>query len=140
MSLQGKRILVIEDEFFLALYVGQVLEEQGCEVIGPATSVRQGLNLVEKSTMNGAILDINLNGELVYPVARVLMDRNIPFLFTTGYSSLDVPSAFGSVPRLDKPVEPDLLIRALVQMFYRKSGNGTSMLNDGGAVIIANRG
>jgi DNA-binding response OmpR family regulator len=62
MSLQCKRILVIEDELLLALCVGQALEEQGCIVIGPATSVRQGLNLVEKTTLNGAILDINLNG------------------------------------------------------------------------------
>ena len=84
MSLQGKRILVIEDELLLALCVGQALEEQGCKVIGPATSVRQGLNLVEKTTVNGAILDINLNGELVYPVAKALMDRNIPFLLPLG--------------------------------------------------------
>jgi CheY-like chemotaxis protein len=129
MSLQGKRILVIEDELLLALCVGQALEEQGCKVIGPATSVRQGLNLVEKTTVNGAILDINLNGELVYPVAKALMDRNIPFLFTTGYNSLDVPSSFRSVPRLDKPVEPSLFIRVLQQIMYRESAMGTSMLN-----------
>jgi CheY-like chemotaxis protein len=127
MSLQGKRILVIEDELLLALCVGQALEEKGCKVIGPATSVRQGLNLVEKTTVNGAILDINLNGELVYPVAKALMGRNIPFLFTTGYNSLDVPSSFRSVPRLDKPVEPGLLIQVLKQIMYQESGMGTSM-------------
>jgi DNA-binding response OmpR family regulator len=120
MSLQGKRILVIEDELLLALCVGQVLEEQGCKVIGPATSVRQGLNLAEKTKVNGAILDINLNGELVYPVAKALMDRNIPFLFTTGYNSLDVPSSFRSVPRLDKPVEPGLFIQVLKQIMYQE--------------------
>src|SRR5688500_15916585 len=103
MSLLGKRILVVEDEFVLALCVGQVLENQGCAVIGPATSVQQGLKLVEETKVNGAILDINLNSEMVYPVARELMDRNIPFVFTTGYSSLDVPSSYRSVPRLDKP-------------------------------------
>ena len=108
MSLAGKRILILEDEFFLALCVGQTLEEQGCEVIGPATSVQKGLNLLEKAKVNGAILDINLNGEMVYPVARALMDRNIPFIFTTGYASLDVPSSYRSVPRLDKPVEAGL--------------------------------
>ena len=129
MSLQGKRILVIEDELLLALCVGEALEEQGCEVIGPATSVRQGLNLVETTAVNGAILDINLNGELVYPVAKALMDRNIPFLFTTGYASLDVPSSFRSVPRLDKPVEPGLFIQVLKQIMYQESAMGTSMLN-----------
>ena len=129
MSLQGKRILVIEDELLLALCVGQTLEEQGCKVIGPATSVRQGLNLVEKTTVNGAILDINLNGEFVYPVAKALMDRNIPFLFTTGYASLDVPSSFRSVPRLDKPVEPGLFIQVLKRIMYQESAMGTSMLN-----------
>ena len=129
MCLQGKRILVIEDELLLALCVGEALEEQGCEVIGPATSVRQGLNLVETTAVNGAILDINLNGELVYPVAKALMDRNIPFLFTTGYNSLDVPSSFRSVPRLDKPVEPGLFIQVLKQIMYQESAMGTSMLN-----------
>ncbi|HSF23046.1 MAG TPA: response regulator [Blastocatellia bacterium] len=129
MSLQGKRILVIEDELLLALCVGEALEEQGCEVIGPATSVRQGLNLVETTAVNGAILDINLNGELVYPVAKALMDRNIPFLFTTGYSSLDVPSSFRSVPRLDKPVEPGLFIQVLEKIVYPETGMGTPMLN-----------
>ena len=129
MSLKGKRILVVEDELLLALCVGQALEEQGCKVIGPATSVRQGLNLVEKTTVNGAVLDINLNGESVYPVAKALMDRNIPFLFTTGYNSLDVPSSFRSVPRLDKPVELGLFIRVLKQIMYRDSAMGTSMPN-----------
>ena len=129
MSLKGKRILVIEDELLLALCVGEALEEQGCEVIGPATSVRQGLNLVETTAVNGAILDINLNGELVYPVAKALMDRNIPFLFTTGYASLDVPSSFRGVPRLDKPVEPGLFIQVLKQIMYQESAMGTSMLN-----------
>ncbi len=122
MSLLGKRILVVEDEFVLALCVGQVLEDQGCAVIGPATSVQQGLKLVEETKVNGAILDINLNGEMVYPVARELMDRNIPFVFTTGYSSLDVPSSYRSVPRLDKPVEPGLFIRVLEKLLGEESG------------------
>jgi CheY-like chemotaxis protein len=122
MSLLGKRILVVEDEVFLALCVGQVLEDQGCAVIGPATSVQQGLKLVEETKVNGAILDINLNGEMVYPVAKELMDRNIPFVFTTGYSSLDVPSSYRSVPRLDKPVEAGLFIRVLEKLLGEESG------------------
>jgi DNA-binding NtrC family response regulator len=121
MSLQGKRILVIEDDIFLALCVGQALEEQGCAVIGPATSVQQGLKLVEKTKVNGAILDINLNGEMVYPVAKELMDRNIPFVFTTGYSSLDVPSSYRSVPRLGKPVEAGVFIRVLENLLAEES-------------------
>ena len=111
MSLLGKRILIMEDEFFLALCVGQVLEEQGCAVIGPATSVQEGLDLVEKKPkVDGAILDINLNGEMVYPVAKELMDRNIPFVFTTGYRPLDLPSFYYGIPRLEKPVEAGLFI------------------------------
>jgi two-component SAPR family response regulator len=113
MSLLGKRILIIEDEFFLALCVGQVLEEQGCAVIGPATSVQEGLDLIEKTKVNGAILDINLNGEMVYPVAKELMDRNIPFIFATGYRPLDLPSFYDDVPRLEKPIETGLFIRTL---------------------------
>jgi two-component SAPR family response regulator len=122
MSLLGKRILIMEDEFFLALCVGQVLEEQGCAVIGPATSVQEGLDLVEKAKVDGAILDINLNGEMVYPVAKELMDRNIPFVFTTGYRPLDLPSFYYGIPRLEKPVEAGLFIRTLKKVLGKGAG------------------
>ena len=122
MSLLGKRILIIEDEFFLALCVGQALEEQGCAVIGPATSVQEGLGLIEKTKINGAILDINLNGEMVYPVAKELMDRNIPFVFTTGYRPHDLPSFCCGIPRLEKPVETGLFIRTLKKVLAQRAG------------------
>ena len=62
MSVPGKRVLITEDEFFLALCLGQVLEEQGYAVIGPAGDVEEALELIEKGQLSGAILDINLNG------------------------------------------------------------------------------
>jgi DNA-binding response OmpR family regulator len=119
MSLPGKRVLITEDEFFLALWLGQVLEEQGYAVVGPATSVEEAFQLIEKAKPNAAILDINLNGEMVYPAAKELMDRGIPFVFATGYSTLDVPTTFRSIPRLEKPVSPEILVGALNEVFRK---------------------
>ena len=119
MSVPGKRVLITEDEFFLALCLGQVLEEQGYAVIGPAGDVEEALELVKKGQLSGAILDINLNGEMVFPVAKELMERNIPFLFTTGYRGLDIPPAFRDIPRLEKPVPAQVLVGAVKNMLSR---------------------
>jgi DNA-binding response OmpR family regulator len=119
MPLAGKRVLITEDEFFLALSLGQVLEEEGYAVAGPATSVEEALQLIEKARPSGAILDINLNGEMVYPAAKELMDRSIPFLFITGYSALDIPITFRNIPRLEKPVSAQILVGTLKKMLSR---------------------
>lgn len=123
MPLPGKRVLITEDEFFLAMWLRQVLEEEGYAVVGPATSVEEAVQLIEKAKPNGAILDINLKGEMVYPAARELMERGIPFLFATGYSTLDVPTTFRSIPRLEKPVTAEILVRALKEVFRRAYPN-----------------
>lgn len=123
MPLPGKRVLITEDEFFLAMWLRQVLEEEGYAVVGPATSVEEAVQLIEKAKPNGAILDINLKGEMVYPAARELMERGIPFVFATGYSTLDVPTTFRSIPRLEKPVTAEILVRALKEVFRRAYPN-----------------
>jgi DNA-binding response OmpR family regulator len=123
MPLPGKRVLITEDEFFLAMWLRQVLEEEGYAVVGPATSVEEAIQLIEKAKPNGAILDINLKGEMVYPAARELMERGIPFVFATGYSTLDVPTTFRSIPRLEKPVTAEILVRALKEVFRRAYPN-----------------
>ena len=65
----------------MAMWLRQVLEEEGYAVVGPARSVEEAVQLIEKAKPNGAILDINLKGEMVYPAARELMERGIPFVF-----------------------------------------------------------
>lgn len=105
MSLGGKRVLVVEDEMLLALDLEEGLRDAGCEVVGPAGSLRSALRLAENSEIDAAILDVNLAGERVFPVAQILTERGIPFVFATAYAGSDelYPLEVRDVPRLSKP-------------------------------------
>ena len=105
-SLRGRRILVVEDEYLIADAMTLGLEEEGVVVIGPAPSVRNALRLLDREpALDGAVLDMNLGEEKVFPVAEALRSLGVPFLFTTGYDALDVPQAWRHVRRLEKPIE-----------------------------------
>ena len=112
----GKRVLVVEDEFFLGLDVEAALRELGCITIGPATTLEEAIETAQRETIEGAVLDINLGGRLVYPLAEELARRGVPFIFTTGYRPTDLPPALHGVPRLDKPVAADQLKAAVRAM------------------------
>lgn len=115
-SLQGLLVLVVEDQFLVALDLSEQLAERGCQVIGPAASVRQAREQIEDITPNGAILDVNLAGERSFPIAEWLSERGIPFVFLTGYDSCTAfPEAFQHVPRLSKPVSTAELISAVAR-------------------------
>ena len=104
--LAGRRVLVVEDEYLLAEDLRPALEAQGAEVMGPAASVAQALDLLRSGlSPYMAILDINLHGEMVYPVADALRARGIPFIFATGYEAWAIPEAYADVTRAEKPVE-----------------------------------
>ena len=105
-SLRGRRVLVAEDEYILAEDVCNELERVGALVLGPVPSVAEALELVAvEPAPEVAILDINLQGEMVYPVADALRTRGIPFIFATGYDAHAIPRAYKNVPRCEKPVE-----------------------------------
>lgn len=105
MCLAGKRVLVVEDEFFLAYGIQMLLEEEGCHVIGPCTTVKDAMACVGREAIDVAVLDVNLHGEMVYPVADKLKSLKIPFAFTSGYRAVDIGGPYRDVPRLEKPVE-----------------------------------
>ena len=84
------------------------LEDRGAQVIGLAASVDQALHYVHlRPDLEGAVLDIRLGNQLCYPVANVLLERGIPFLFATGYESWTIPRAYVGIARLRKPLHPD---------------------------------
>ena len=113
-SLNGRRILVVEDEYMIADAMQRVLEDEGVIVVGPAPSVRKALRLLDAAAdLDGAVLDMNLGHEKVFPVAEALQARGIPFLFTTGYDAAGVPPAWRHVQRLEKPIEFAAIARAL---------------------------
>jgi CheY-like chemotaxis protein len=119
--LRGRRFLVVEDEYLIAVSLALALEGDGVEVVGPVGSVRDALVLVEAegSRLDGAVLDINLHDERVYPVADALAARGVPFVFLTGYDAQVVPDAYAGVPRCEKPVSSMLLSRMLPKVGVR---------------------
>ena len=113
--LRHRRILVVEDEYLIADAMQRGLEDEGATVVGPASSVRNALRLVEAEPgIDGAVLDINLGSEKVYPVADALQALGVRFLFTTGYDAADVPQYWRHIRRLEKPVSVATVARALL--------------------------
>lgn len=105
LMLRGCRILVVEDEYMLADELESELEEAGAIVIGPAGTLEGALALINSGDrIDGAILDVNLRGEMAFAAADALMQRGIPFVFTTGYDLSALPPRFADVGRCEKPI------------------------------------
>jgi CheY-like chemotaxis protein len=115
-ALEGMRILVAEDEFFIALVVEETLQSLGCTVVGPFPDLAQATEAAAQEPVDGAVLDINLGGEMVYPLAERLERNGVPFVFTTGYAIADLPERFRVFDCLRKPVDAITLKRALCRM------------------------
>jgi CheY-like chemotaxis protein len=111
--LAAKRVLVVEDEYLTAMDMSAYLESEGAHVVGPASSVNAALEALQRAELDGAILDVNLRGEMAYPVADALAARGIPFVFTTGYDARMVPARFADVRRCEKPATPAAIGQAL---------------------------
>ena len=108
------RILVVEDEALIALELNSGLSNLGWTVLGPAASLDEGMRMVDQTQdLIAAVLDVNLDGRSVYPLAQVLQDRNIPFVFCTGYDVVDLDGRFKDAPVMHKPVDISLLDRKL---------------------------
>ena len=115
--LTGRRVLVVEDEFFIADDLARALTALGAEVVGPVPTRDEALEeLSGAGRIDLAVLDINLRGEPVFPVADALAASGVPFVFATGYEEATVPERFRHVPRWEKPFNPDALARALPQL------------------------
>lgn len=112
--LRGRHLLVVEDDFLIADALVKELESCGATVIGPVPDVDDALDLIEGTDrIEGAILDLNLRGEMAYPVADALAEKGIPHVFTTGYGESSIPAAYRHTARLQKPVEVQAIARAL---------------------------
>jgi CheY-like chemotaxis protein len=115
-SLHGRCVLVAEDEYLLAEDLRERFEEAGATVLGPVPSLGEALALIEaEAKIDGAVLDLNLAGEMVFPAADALSKRGVPFVFTTGYDERTMPERYGHVTRCEKPFEPADLVRALIR-------------------------
>ena len=118
------RILVVEDNYFVAEDLKVALERMGLEVVGPAPSVKKGISLVADDKLIGAILDINIKGGTSVTIAEALEQRGTPFFFVTGYGSPQaLPAHMKSVTRMSKPVDDESLRDVVYRMFGRDPGS-----------------
>ena len=116
-SLRGQCILVVEDEYMIAEEIAVLLREAGADMIGPAPRVDEAVRLIAAGDrIDGAVLDVNLFNEPVWPVVDMLLPRAVPLLLATGYDVSAIPSAYSHIPRREKPLTGQDLVRALAEV------------------------
>lgn len=117
MKLQGKRVLVVEDEVLLAMMLEDVFTDAGAHVVGPAATVEQALALIEAEVIDVALLDVCLRDQRSDPVAEILRQRGVPYVLATGYNNPQ-GAELASAPTLQKPyrfVEVEAALLAALQ-------------------------
>ncbi|HVX75177.1 MAG TPA: response regulator [Bradyrhizobium sp.] len=118
--LAGRRVLVIEDEYFLADDIVRALTALGAQTIGPFGDVDEATHVVDRDiAIDAAIMDVNLRSEMVFPLARILRARKVPFIFTTGYDRSSIDAEFQDVQLWGKPLDIAALTSELTGMIRR---------------------
>jgi DNA-binding response OmpR family regulator len=121
--LAGRRLLVIEDEYFIADDIARALTGLGAEIIGPLPDLADAEGLLKRGdAIDAALLDINIRNEMVFPLARLLRSRNVPFVFMTGYDKTSVVAEFQDVQLWGKPLNIPRLARSLTDMLRERPG------------------
>ncbi len=120
--LKGKRILVVEDEALIAVMVEDMLADMGGDVVGPAGTIAAALELARGEALDAAVLDVNVRGERIDPVAEALMARGVPVLFATGYGEVRLASGAPATV-IDKPYTQEKLARGLAAAMGAASGS-----------------
>ena len=101
--LSGRCVLIVEDEYFLADDPAKGFADAGIDILGPVSSLAKALDLAEHKVIDGAVLDINLDGRKVYDMADALIERGVPVIFVTGNDMSDIPARFAHVPLSRNP-------------------------------------
>lgn len=116
-SLSSRNILVVEDEYILANELSWALEEEGATVLGPVATLEDALDFIRsEENIDGVLLDLNLQGKLAFAAAELLLQRSVPFLFTTGYDKSIIPGKLAHIRHCEKPVEPGDVTRLLAEL------------------------
>lgn len=115
--LAGRRLLVVEDEYFLADEMAGALAAAGAEIVSWVGDRSEAADMIDSGRpIDAAVLDINLHGEMAYPLADALRMRDIPFVFATGYDRAAILDAYQDVPRWEKPFDADGLVLSLSRL------------------------
>jgi len=120
--LHGLRVLVVEDESIVSFLLEDMLSELGCRVIGLASNVRQALAMLAQVRPDAAVLDVNLRGEMAFPIADRLQSDAIPFVFATGYGARGIPERWRKCPVVQKPFRLSELASALGAAVSARAG------------------
>lgn len=115
-DLHGSQVLVVEDDFYLAGDAERALQQAGATVLGPAGTEQDALEIIHSAPVSCAILDVNLGHGPTFGAADALMEKDVPFLFVTGYDDEVIPARFETVKRLRKPIELRQIVRAVAQI------------------------
>jgi hypothetical protein len=119
-TLRDCHILVVEDEYMLANELRIELGDAGAIVLGPVGTLEGALTMIEAEPhIDGAVVDVNLCGDLAYPAADLLAQRQVPFVFTTGYDQGMIPPRFKHIPRCEKPVDMAKVARAIGRAMHQ---------------------
>jgi CheY-like chemotaxis protein len=122
LAVAARRILIVEDEMMIAMMVEDFLSDLGWHALGVACTLEKALEMARNADFEAALLDVNLNGRDTFDVADILIERNIPFVFATGYGAQGIAQRFRAVPTLAKPYQLDDLDGALQQAMAGAEG------------------
>ncbi|MFS0740000.1 response regulator [Brevundimonas sp. 3P9-tot-E] len=112
----GRRVLIVEDELLVAMLLETILSDMGCDVIGPESNVDDGLRIASGTgKLDAALLDVNVAGQEVFPVAEALKARGVPFVFSTGYGEAGLPEHWRGNPTVQKPFTEGAIRDALMK-------------------------
>jgi CheY-like chemotaxis protein len=117
LPLSNRRILIVEDESLVAMLLETILEDMGCTTVGPVSNIDEALALLasdEADTLDGALLDVNVAGREVFPVADLLKARGVPFVFSTGYGQGGLPDEWRTHATIQKPFTEAAVQQALM--------------------------
>ena len=124
-ALTGSRVLVVEDEYYLADEARSILARAGAEIIGPVPTLTQSQAALDaNSVIDVALLDVSLRGDMVYALADALEARGVPFAFATGYDVDILPDRFSDRTVLEKPVRPEQLIQTITNLMPARDAMG----------------
>jgi DNA-binding NtrC family response regulator len=119
---------LVEDEMIVAWLLEDMLTDLGCAVVGPAASVDQALAMIDAEAIDVAVLDVNLNGQVSYPVADALAARDVPFVFSTGYHKDRLLERYRTFPALQKPFHLSELTDMLAKLLTPKKSSVESVI------------
>jgi CheY-like chemotaxis protein len=113
-KLAGLRVLVVEDEAAISMLLEDMLMDFGCEIVGPAARLNAAIEMANGEAFDIAILDVNLAGDPIYPVADILTERDLPFVFSTGYGGAGIKDPYRDRPVVQKPFGQQELKRTIL--------------------------